>query len=124
YKGQKSISFVCDPRFSQKDFPKKPLLVTSLSSASGIISWDKNHYLGELQLLTSQKKDSCDLVNAVPMEHYLSSLLAKEMNAVWPIEVLKAQAVAARTYALNKIETSKNTFVDSSQLYHLESSEK
>jgi stage II sporulation protein D len=59
------------------------------------------------------------------MEAYISSLLTKEMNSKWPIEALKAQAVAARTYALNKIKTqqvSKELGADA--YYDLESSEK
>ena len=35
---------------------------------------------------------------------YLSSLLSKEMNGSWPLEALKAQAVAARSYALDKMK--------------------
>ena len=40
------------------------------------------------------------VVNVVPMEAYLSGVVAKEMYRTWHLEALKAQAVAARTYAL------------------------
>ena len=39
------------------------------------------------------------------MEDYLSILLPKEMNASWHPEALKAQAVAARSYALHKVKS-------------------
>lgn len=39
-------------------------------------------------------------VNYVDMEQYLYSVLGGEMNGNWPQEALKAQAVAARSYAL------------------------
>jgi stage II sporulation protein D len=39
------------------------------------------------------------IVNEVPIEEYLYSVVASEVSPSWPIEALKAQAVAARTYA-------------------------
>lgn len=123
YAGRKRIAFNCRPARNANTLPKNPLLVASLGSPTGLISWGKNKYKGELQLLTSPNKESCDLVNLVPMEAYLTTLLSKEMNGTWPVEALKAQAVAARTYAFERIK--KGISIDSSdKLYHLESSEK
>ncbi len=42
------------------------------------------------------------LVNVLPLEDYLVGVLGSEMPRSFPIEALKAQAVAARTYALQK----------------------
>ncbi|MDF2925108.1 MAG: stage sporulation protein SpoIID [Paenibacillaceae bacterium] len=39
-------------------------------------------------------------VNQLPFEQYLYSVVSKEMGVGWPAEALKAQAVAARSYAL------------------------
>ncbi|WP_094093907.1 SpoIID/LytB domain-containing protein [Paenibacillus physcomitrellae] len=39
-------------------------------------------------------------VNELPMEQYLYSVVGGEVSASWPLESLKAQAVAARSYAL------------------------
>lgn len=36
----------------------------------------------------------------VPMETYLAGVIGSEMHASWPVQALKAQAVAARSYAL------------------------
>ena len=41
-----------------------------------------------------------EVVNKVPMEEYLYGVLPEEMSYAWPAEALKAQAVAARTFAL------------------------
>ena len=49
-------------------------------------------YRGDLQLYADGL-----LVNEVPMEAYVEGIA--EMPARWPLEALKAQAVAARTYA-------------------------
>jgi len=40
-------------------------------------------------------------VLTLPLEEYLRSVVPAEMPASWPMEALKAQAVAARTYALH-----------------------
>ncbi len=39
-------------------------------------------------------------VRSVPLERYVARVVASEVYASWPAEVLKAQAVVARTYAL------------------------
>jgi len=43
-------------------------------------------------------------INAVGLESYVAGVVARESPSSWPLEALKAQAVAARTYA---ITTSK-----------------
>lgn len=119
YNGRKIISFNCMPPKSrgQAAMMRDPLLVASLSSPTGLISWGQQKYQGELQLLASSNKESCDLVNSVSLEAYITTLLSKEMNGTWPVEALKAQAVAARTYAFDRLKAHE-------KLYHLESSEK
>lgn len=42
------------------------------------------------------------LINVIPLEDYLAAVLGAEMPITFPEEALKAQAVAARTYALKK----------------------
>jgi stage II sporulation protein D len=46
-------------------------------------------------------------VNAVGLEQYLAGVVAQEMPSSWPEEALKAQAVAARSYALSRRLTGK-----------------
>jgi stage II sporulation protein D len=40
------------------------------------------------------------VINVVDFEQYLYGVLPREMGGSWPLEALKAQAVAARTYAV------------------------
>ncbi|WP_095982468.1 SpoIID/LytB domain-containing protein [Melittangium boletus] len=47
-------------------------------------------------------KDGLQLINVIPLEDYLAAVLGGEMPVSFPPEALKAQAVAARTYALQK----------------------
>lgn len=123
YQGRKQVSFNCATGRASHRLPKNPILVASLKSPTGLISWGKNKYQGEIQLLTTPGSESCDLVNDIPLEAYLRTLLSKEMNGSWPIEALKAQAVAARTYAYDRLLKSGG-MLDTKKLYHLESSEK
>ena len=125
YVGRKKISFNCTPsRTAGKSFPKNALLVASLSSPTGLVSWGAHKYQGELQLLTNPQHESCDLVNRISLEDYIKTLLSKEMNGSWPVEALKAQAVAARTYAYHRLQHELNLPISQEKLYHLESSEK
>lgn len=119
YQGRKAIAFNCDPNLAKikMAYPKSPLLVASLSSPTGLVSWGTKKYQGELHLVTNPVHESCDLINHIPMEDYITTLLAKEMNGTWPVEALKAQAVAARTYAYDRLKGDD-------KLFHIESSEK
>ena len=46
------------------------------------------------------------VVNQVELERYVMGVCAIEMSESWPVEALKAQAVAARTYAQKMIRNS------------------
>jgi SpoIID/LytB domain protein len=45
---------------------------------------------------------SLSVVNTVPMEQYLRPVVAAEVSSSWPSEALRAQAVAARSYAAHE----------------------
>lgn len=45
-------------------------------------------------------KNGADLIATMDLEEYLRGVIPSEMPSNWPLEALKAQAVAARTYAL------------------------
>ncbi|MBK7859541.1 MAG: SpoIID/LytB domain-containing protein [Archangiaceae bacterium] len=47
-------------------------------------------------------RDGVQLVNVLALEDYLAGVLGSEMPKSFPLEALKAQAIAARTYALHK----------------------
>lgn len=57
-------------------------------------------YRGSMEL--SQYNGRLALINELPFEQYLYSVVSTEMGGGFPIEALKAQAVAARTYALQQ----------------------
>ena len=67
---------------------------------------NKRSYKGDFQLRAEQG-DKLLVVNRLPLEDYLASVLPAKTMVVWPDEVIKAQAVAARSYAMYKMEQSK-----------------
>jgi stage II sporulation protein D len=67
-------------------------------------------YRGRTLLVPTSK--GMTAVNYVDLDQYLYSVLGSEMSANWPQEALKAQAVAARSFALYKRSTSGNSVYD------------
>ena len=59
-------------------------------------------YLGEITF-TIENGQFIRPINRLPLEDYLKGVVPREMPASWHIEALKAQAVAARTYALRRV---------------------
>ena len=58
-------------------------------------------YRGQLRL--DPAGDGFVVTNVLLLEEYLYSVVGSEMPSTWSLEALKAQAVAARTYALRQI---------------------
>jgi len=56
------------------------------------------HYQGRLRILRSS--NGLRVINHLPLETYVSSVVGGEMPPSWNREALRAQAVAARSYAL------------------------
>ncbi len=70
-------------------------------SESGLIYVSGRWYRGAVQVVANNGKLLG--INHVDMESYLYSVVGSEMPASWPIEALKSQAIAARSYALAHI---------------------
>jgi len=58
-------------------------------------------YRGRLRLVA--RAEGLVAVNHVPLEEYLYSVVGSEMYPFWPLEALKAQAVAARSFVLFRL---------------------
>ena len=64
-------------------------------------------YRGALTVLLNSGKKNLNVVNTLPLEQYLYGVVAKEVLPLWPDEAIKAQAVAARSFALYSLEHGK-----------------
>ena len=60
----------------------------------------QKRYAGKLKIFVIDNEIL--VVNVLGVEDYLSSVVGSEMPTKWPIEALKAQAIASRTYALKQ----------------------
>ncbi|MEM7757155.1 MAG: SpoIID/LytB domain-containing protein [Cyanobacteria bacterium P01_A01_bin.40] len=67
-------------------------------------------YRGTTHLI--RRNNNITAINNVGLEEYLYSVVGAEAVSSWPIEALKAQAVAARSYALYKRNTESNSLYD------------
>ena len=56
--------------------------------------------------ITPTASGKLNLINELYMEDYLHRVVPSEMPASWHVEALKAQAVAARSYAFNQVMNS------------------
>ena len=74
----------------------RPPLVALPGQAS--LSLDGRLYRGSIRV--TQAAGSLQAVNTVGLDAYLYGVIASEMSSDWPLEALKSQAVAARSYAL------------------------
>ncbi|MFD0869953.1 SpoIID/LytB domain-containing protein [Paenibacillus residui] len=64
-------------------------------------------YRGTLEMTLTPAKDALRLINDIDLERYLYQVVPSEMPASFGLEALKAQAVAARTYALTDYYNSR-----------------
>ncbi|MDR3210253.1 MAG: SpoIID/LytB domain-containing protein [Oscillospiraceae bacterium] len=81
------------------------LAVRPMADASGAppLTWFKNEqYRGDFQY-SRPSGEKLTVINFVLVEDYIKGILPSEMSASWPLEALKAQALAARTYAMSKL---------------------
>lgn len=86
--------------------PGNALAVLPLCDPGEAVTWfSGNKYYGgfEYAVLGAGK---ISVINVVDIEKYAMGVCASEMNERWPLEALKAQATAARTYAQKSIKST------------------
>jgi len=79
-------------------------------TAGGYVYIGEHWYSGQTLVVPTNK--GLTAVNYVDLEQYLYSVVGSEVFYSWPLEALKAQAVAARTYALYERQNAKNVLYD------------
>ncbi|HIJ59794.1 MAG TPA: SpoIID/LytB domain-containing protein [Nitrospirae bacterium] len=82
--------------------PNKNEKVVRIGNSKGEAFLEGIKYKGNIEIWKGEK--GLYLVNEIPFEEYIKGVVAGEMGSNWEIEALKAQSVAARTYALFQIK--------------------
>jgi len=93
-----NINHFMPESFTLKPYQNKPICISSLDIS-------KRCYRGEIDIL--HKDNSIRLINKVPFIDYLYSTVSSEIPRGWPAEAVKAQAIVAHTFLLNKLKERK-----------------
>jgi stage II sporulation protein D len=112
-KNEKNRTILYFDKNKQKKYDLKSNQQFQVRSSDGRGIWvGQKRFSGKLNLFLIDSE--IFVVNVLGIEKYLSSVVGSEMPTKWPIEALKAQAIASRTYAL-KQKGNKLFDIDSTQ---------
>ncbi len=88
--------------------------IRKIGDVNGKLLFRGTEYTGKLEVFKSRL--GLFVVNELPLEEYIKGVVKVEVGDNWPLEALKAQAIAARTYAVYNMQHSNNG------IYHMTSS--
>jgi len=79
-----------------------PIKIIPVGSAKIVVAFNgqKYYYRGSIEIDIDKEHRKLNVINIINIEEYLYGVLKKEISPSWPQEALKAQAVAARTFAI------------------------
>ncbi len=99
-----------DAYFDGETFFVSSKIVFQAVNSNQYFKYSNNLYPGSIQLSISGNKIS--IINKVNLETYLKGVVLREMGSLGKLEfeALKAQAIAARTYGLAKINKAKENY--------------
>lgn len=87
-------------RIGDRIYENQRLIIDPRQDAS--LRVNDKHFRGMLIILNTGS--ALTVVNSIEIEQYIRGVLYHEISDKWPLEAIKAQAVATRTYALYSIE--------------------
>ncbi|MEO1583325.1 MAG: SpoIID/LytB domain-containing protein [Planctomycetota bacterium] len=76
---------------------------------SGWSGLDRDEYPGTLRLVPRDDPKAFDVINVVSVERYLPGVISRELLSHWHPTAFRAQAVAARTFALSRREAARKS---------------
>jgi len=82
-----------------------------VTSSQGLLLINGRRYRDQLKIIPGPRRDLW-VINELPLEQYLVGLIRCEVPSQWSGEVLKAQAVVARTYATYRRGNRLNELYD------------
>ncbi len=90
----------------------------NLSAPGFLVEWTGNplfingrSYRDQVRVLPGPNRDLW-VINQLPLEEYLVGLINFEISSQWPMEAIKAQVIAARTYAIYQRRTRSGEVYD------------
>ncbi|RKD28032.1 stage II sporulation protein D [Caminicella sporogenes DSM 14501] len=88
----------------ERDFYFTPIVE---KDSDQIINIDGKNYRGDV-IFKRYLNSDITVINYLTLQEYLYGVVPKEMSGDWPLEALKAQAVAARNYAVANMGKHSN----------------
>lgn len=87
--------------------------VTVAPRGESLVEYGGVRYPGVIKLITTDRGEMA-LLNVVPLETYLEGVLPHEIGNPGPdgYDAVKTQAIAARTYAMRKMQERRTTYFD------------
>jgi stage II sporulation protein D len=92
---------------SRPTIPDKDEKLVKLGNMQGDLLMTGIHYSGNIEVWKGEK--GLYIVNELPLEDYVESVVVAEVGTNWDIEALKVQAVITRTYAVYRKAISKDS---------------
>lgn len=105
-KNRKGVQFLIDDGKTKKRIDHSQLFLHGDLLRLGAIPQK-----GDLRIYRTSK-DTLDVVSEMAIEDYLEGVLPAEMPSSWPLEAMKAQAIASRSYMLSLMKQRKNQHYD------------
>lgn len=87
----------------ENTYEKITFSTNDLVNNTALLDFGQRRYRGKIEIGRYNDK-GITAINVIDLERYLYGVIPSEMIPSWPIEALKAQAVAARNYALYYID--------------------
>jgi len=95
-------------------YPYKRLIVRPSRDAT--VTINNRRFRGDVMLIRTPQ-NRITVINAINIEDYIKGVLYHEVSHHWPMEALKAQAVAARTYAMFSLAGSDKEYDVTNDIY-------
>lgn len=87
--------------------------ILRIRPVDGHISFDNNNYLGTFYIHITN--NAVEIINKLPLEDYITSVLGTEGWPGWSCETYKVLAITCRTYAIYQLQQARKK----KQKYHL-----
>lgn len=92
---------------SRPTIPDKDEKLVKLGNMQGDLLMTGIHYSGNIEVWKGEK--GLYIVNDLPLEDYVESVVVAEVGTNWDLEALKVQAVITRTYAVYRKAVSQDS---------------
>lgn len=97
--------------FGEKDTRAKKIRILPSKEVTVVIKGEPKCYRDTIDIILTDK-DELLIVNLIGLEKYVKGVLYHEVSHRWPLEGLKTQAVATRTYALYQMNVNQESDYD------------